>query len=248
MPLIYENVCSIFQRLNRMLVTGMPRSSRAPRRGGGWPELGTGSVRLSCTTPLHRWVVQWWKHESWHKSPWHSYEHEHSVIVEQTHRFFVTSDICPVLANPPKNVFTIIYICKYIESFDYIVSREPRLVHSPSFWVHSLSQGFSYFSYIPASTSSFFQLKVQLSLSLELQSKHLSATIMLMWIRNTPKVIIDPMFRQSFVYLPSSNSTIILFWFSITVFQHFSLHFSTTSLLLLSVSKWLLPGYKTRTE
>ena len=43
-------------------------------------------------------------------------------IVEQTHRFFVTSDICLVLTHPPNNVFTSLSICKYSELFDYIIN------------------------------------------------------------------------------------------------------------------------------
>ena len=43
-------------------------------------------------------------------------------IVEQTYRFFVTSDICLVLTHPPNNVFTSLSICKYSELFDYIIN------------------------------------------------------------------------------------------------------------------------------
>ena len=46
-------------------------------------------------------------------------------IVEQTYRFFVTSDICLVLTHPPNNVFTSLSICKYSELFDYIINWNP---------------------------------------------------------------------------------------------------------------------------
>ena len=47
---------------------------------------------------------------------------EPHIVVEQTHRFFVTSDICLVLTHPPNNVFTSLSICKYSELFDYIIN------------------------------------------------------------------------------------------------------------------------------